>query len=154
MHHVPSDPASLERLHDIVEPAAVSLFWPPAPGWWVVLGLCFIVVTITVWKALHRYSRNAYRRYALRLLGNAGDAHAVNVILKRVALATYPRHEVARLAGKAWTEWLSAHGPDSVSGDSARVLTSGLHQPMDGELDSLRRFARQWIVDHREGPQW
>ena len=48
------DPASLENLRDIAVPPPVP-WWPPAPGWWVVmavLAIAVIVVAFRAWRAM------------------------------------------------------------------------------------------------------
>ena len=43
------DPASLERLHDLVPPAPVP-WWPLAPGWYVLGALILIVAGLAAWR--------------------------------------------------------------------------------------------------------
>ena len=74
MDHGLADPTSLENLHDIVEPARISLWWPLAPGWWVVLTVILCLALIVVWRWFRNYRRNAYRRYGLRELAGVKDA--------------------------------------------------------------------------------
>ena len=96
----------LQPLH-LPEPVP---FWPPAPGWYIA-GL--MVLLLMSWGLIRwlRYLRSQrYRRVAQRLLreiagrkeDNPGEKlRAVNELLKRVALQTYPREKVASLSGKA-----------------------------------------------------
>ena len=50
------DPASLENLRHIVQPAPVP-WWPPAPGWWL---LALILIGLLVWAGFK--VREAIRR--------------------------------------------------------------------------------------------
>ena len=112
------DPLSaLRDIHLPPEPA----FWPPAPGWWIVaLLMALLAGASTLWgRRVAR--RRRPRREALRALGAlrealaAGEApHRVAAesasLLRRVALSRYPRSKVGGLTGKAWLEFLDAHG--------------------------------------------
>jgi Domain of unknown function (DUF4381) len=61
------DPASLDRLHDVIVPAPVP-WWPPAPGWFVVGGALALVVACRLVRAIRHRQLNCYRREALALL--------------------------------------------------------------------------------------
>ncbi|MEO0651765.1 MAG: DUF4381 domain-containing protein, partial [Planctomycetota bacterium] len=96
-----SEAASLARLHDIELPEAVSL-WPSAPGWWLVAGALGSAAVLAGWVWWDRHRSLAYRRAALRELSElraSGELRALPSLLKRVALAAHPRHEVAALSG-------------------------------------------------------
>ncbi|MCB1675836.1 MAG: DUF4381 domain-containing protein, partial [Halioglobus sp.] len=90
----PQDP--LANLHPLREPLAVS-WWPPAPGWWLVLALGIGTVLALTALLLRRYRRSRYRRQALQRLAQMheryladGDAAQfatqTNALLKAVAL--------------------------------------------------------------------
>jgi hypothetical protein len=101
-----SDQYSLSNLWDIVVPEPVS-WWPVAPAVWVVLGLATVGALVFVWRLYVARKRNAYRRAGLALLAEAKSTHDVSVILKRVALAAFPREQVASLAGDDWVAFLN-----------------------------------------------
>ena len=100
-----SEPYSLSNLRDIVVPDPPP-FWPPAPGVWSVLGIVTAVVLIVCWRYNAIRKRNAYRRAGLALLDDASTVHDVSVVLKRVALAAFPREQVASLYGRDWVALL------------------------------------------------
>lgn len=109
------NPAELP-LRDLHPPDPVG-WWPPAPGWWLLL---LFLAGGLVWLArwyLHRRSRNAARRYALRKLeaycdeyGQHGDAvrlgSQLSGLLRRTMLAYAPRADIAGLTGEEWLAWL------------------------------------------------
>ncbi len=142
-----SDPADLSNLRDIVVPPDVS-FWPPAPGWWIVAAAAVALLALLAAAAVVRHRRNAYRREALRDL-DAADARQASGILKRAALAAWPRDQVASLSGAAWLAFLDrtgrtdsfTHGP----GRDLEALTFG----GAGDRDAVVVAARQWLRDHR-----
>jgi hypothetical protein len=139
---MPQDAASLQNLRDIVIPEPPTL-WPPAPGVWVllVIALAVAIALFLLWRRTR--ARNAYRRAGIALLEDARTTRDVNVILKRVALAAWPRPEVAPLYGDDWAAFLD--------GNCARSRFSSL-APVDDATEpprELTRSARIWIRHHR-----
>jgi hypothetical protein len=139
---MPQDSASLQNLRDIVVPDPPPL-WPPAPGIWVLLVIALAVVTALVLLWWRARARKAYRRAGLELLETARTARDINVVLKRVALAAWPRSEVAPLYGDDWTAFLD--------GSCGRSRFSSLGTIDDAAEPSrqLTRSARTWIRHHR-----
>ncbi len=144
-----TDPASLQNLRGIVEPPPVP-WWPPAPGWWVVIGVVACALLLFGWRAWRRWRRNAYRRAARAELARASTVPQVAEILKRTALAAYPRTDVASLSGSAWLDWLEETGGRSVPESIGRSLTSAVFgSDDDGASGDLTTFVAQWINRHR-----
>ena len=135
---------SLADLHDIVLPQAPPL-WPPAAGFWVLL-LVAVVLVFSAWRLYRRMRhRNAYRRFGLAELRRARTVHEVSVILKRVALAAWPREQVASLYGRDWVGFLNAHGR------GCRFDERLWRQPEGAADPALRDEAARWIRRHRAG---
>lgn len=144
-----SDPASLENLYDIVEPPPVP-WWPPAPGWWILAALLFAAACAL---AIHRYRKwraDAYRRAALRQVEAARTTGELATILKRTALAAFPRTEIASLAGAKWRRWLEKTGGQAASEEVARLLEVGVYRnPESSETSALAAFTLHWITRHK-----
>lgn len=136
------DQYNLSMLRDIVIPDAPSL-WPPAAGVWVALGIVVAIVALVGWRLHLIRERNAYRRSGLSLLAQAETAHDISVIVKRVALAAFPREQVASLYGDEWAAFLHRTCPRSYFLALARTM--GNTEP-DEELVDL---ADIWIRHHR-----
>lgn len=103
-------------LRDLHLPEAIG-WWPPAPGWWVLLALAVGGLVLAAHALYRRHRRNAPRRLALRHLARlrrdyardadlARFATGLSALLRRAMLAYAPRQEVAGLTGHAWLEWL------------------------------------------------
>jgi hypothetical protein len=138
-----SDPGDLSNLRDIVVPPDVSL-WPPAPGWWIVGAAVVASAAVVAAATIARHRRNAYRRAALRELMTA-DAGAISAILKRAALAAFPREKVASLNGAAWLTFLDRTGGTRFVSSDLETLTYG----GDGDRAAAAAEARRWIERHR-----
>lgn len=132
----------LENLRDIVVPEPPPL-WPPAPGVWVLLVVAVaLAAALFLWWRRAR-ARNAYRRAGLALLETARTTREVTVILKRVALAAFPRPMVASLYGDEWVAFLDG------SCRRARFSTLGELEVSDEASADLRSAATIWIKHHR-----
>lgn len=143
------DPASLDNLSDIAVPPPVS-WWPLAPGWWFVIIATMMLIAVSAWRFWLRWNQNAYRRTALVELRNAESAFAIAEILKRTALAAFPRADVASLSGQAWCKFLDDTMDGPFDQTVAEALMVDLYSQTDGvQSETLRRFASQWIGQHR-----
>jgi hypothetical protein len=146
-----NDPATtLDRLNDLVLPTDVAL-WPPAPGWYVVIGIIFVTIFYYIRRARINWKANAYRRAALRELADAEDATAIAEVLRRTALAIAPRHVIAASTGHGWLDWLEQQSPDPVPDTVREHLNSGIYRrpAAQRELTNLRDYAARWISGHK-----
>ena len=131
---------ALAELRGIHLPEPIG-FWPPAPGWWALLGLV-VAAALGFWLWTRARQRSV-ARHALRELDRlARDAAApdvqtlataVSALLRRVALLRYGRARVAPLHGPAWQDFLSETAP--------RATRRGRFVPDAGLLLSLAPYA-------------
>lgn len=153
----PQDP--LAQLHPLREPAMTG-WWPPAPGWWLLALLLLIALAALGWWLWQRYRANAYRRQALAQLaqirsdyaGGSGPEQslvALNALLKSVALRAYPRREVAALSGRAWLAFLNQQGAGKLQFEEALVVAHYRQDPGEVDLDDLLACSARWIRLHR-----
>ncbi|MFV8819897.1 DUF4381 domain-containing protein [Haliea sp. E17] len=163
-----SDSTSLDRLHDIVAPAAAP-WWPPAPGWQILLGVLAALAALALLRGFIRWQGNHYRREALaelaalRKRGERGDdagevvAH-MSVLLKRVALTAFPRTRVATLSGEAWFAFLDRTGGTRFAAGTG-ALMEAVNYGIAGnalaaqDLALLESQLRHWIRHHRVLPE-
>lgn len=152
-----TDPGSLERLHDIATAPPVS-WWPLAPGWYIVAAVGAILLGIGISVAIVRWRRDGYRREALRELEPlipSKNLAAIAELLKRVALAAYPREQVASLTGGPWLAFLDATGGNGrFASGSGQVLEAALFRPgplsvKDDDFAALVNNVCHWIKHHR-----
>jgi hypothetical protein len=146
---MPPDAASLENLRDIVVPQPVT-WWPPAPGWWVVMSISAIAVFVVAFRAWRVWRANAYRRAALHELPLATTVTGIAEIVKRTALVAYSRTDIAALSGSNWSQWLGEAGGGQVPDQVAEALTQGVFGKVDNvNIGEVRVFAADWIKHHR-----
>lgn len=160
------DPTSLDRLHDILVPASTP-WWPPAPGWYWVLGFVLVLAIILVLATFIRWQHNRYRREALaelrRMEGQWKNATAratallaLAELLKRTALTAFPREQVASLTGPSWFAFLDRTAPGArFSGGLGAMLENAIHHPgsaatlADSKCEELANAIHHWIKHHK-----
>ena len=139
----------LDMLEPVPDPAPISLI-PQTPGW-VVLGI--VVLGLIFWIARRITSRRqarAYRRAALVELAGANDDVArIATVLRRTALAGFPRAEVAGLTGVDWLNFLDqSYDGKGFSGDAGQVLLTAPYRENTAD-PAFTDLARKWITTHR-----
>ena len=150
-------PQLLNLMHELVMPEPVA-WLPQTPGWWIILGWVLAVLLLLAWQFAKRRRRNRYRRDALAELeavsaapelGPAESAQHIAALLKRTALAAYPRDEVAALYGADWAQFLKdSSGNDRQIADAADMLAAAAYR-LDADGSVLARPASRWIRLHR-----
>jgi hypothetical protein len=161
-----TDPTSLERLHDLVQPPAIP-WWPPAPAWYWVLGLLAVLVLVYLVKAILHWQHNRYRREALHLASReqrrlhdpatrAAALVGLGELLKRTALTAYPREQTASLTGASWLAFLdrTSRAPGSLPAELA-ALEAAAYDPRTAthldapQADRLAAAVREWLAHHQ-----
>ncbi|MEM8955610.1 MAG: DUF4381 domain-containing protein [Verrucomicrobiota bacterium] len=142
------DPTSLENLRDLVTPPPAP-WWPPAPGWFALGAIVFAAALFLALRAYRHYRQNAYRRQALRELETTDSPQEIAALLKRTALAAYPRSKVASLSGSAWTDWLTTTSNTPLPAEVATQLTHSIFSKENTEnAQTLRAYTKSWIIHH------
>jgi hypothetical protein len=103
-------------------------------------------------QAIRRWRANRYRREALRELALAGPDQ-FSALLKRTALAAWPRGKVASLTGNAWLKFLSDAGAtesfQSAPGNRIEELAFRAGPASVEDEQTLRAAVAEWIRRHR-----
>jgi len=165
----PAAQAALEKLADVAVPAPVP--WTPQTWGWVALAVLLgALATWLVVRTMRRRRANRYRVEALAELGaleaRLADAsertaalQAISPLLKRVALAAWPRADVAALSGVAWVAFLRQHaGRSGFPDEAAHLLADGEYRPdalarlSAADARRVAAYVREWIEGHRVHP--
>nr|WP_319387401.1 DUF4381 domain-containing protein [uncultured Roseibium sp.] len=139
----------IELLEPVPEPAPISM--APQTMGWVWLGLVLLLLCAALTRILvQRWRRDAYRRAALAELGtSAQDASSLARLVRRTALAAYPRSAVASLFGNSWLTFLDdAYGGSGFSNGPGKVLSTAPYQ-QEPAGEPLRLLVKEWIKRHR-----
>ena len=144
-------PDMIAQLVPPPEPPTVSM-WPATPVAKGLGVLILLLLLLFIWRQIQIYRANAYRRAALAELQQAeGDGAKIAEILRRTALAAYPRKKVAALTGDDWLQFLNQHYPDNAfDGEVGRaLLESPYRKSATADTRALYEAARDWIRQHK-----
>jgi hypothetical protein len=157
---IANDPVA--GLIDIPLPQPVSL-WPQTWPLRIAIAVLLATAIVVVWRAVHHWRVNRYRRDALAELKRiertfdpdaapAEFSARLSTLVRRTALAAFPRETIAPLAGLDWLAFLdrSSSGLQFSCGPG-RLLASAPYQstaPSSAELRSLADLVRRWIRGH------
>jgi Ca-activated chloride channel family protein len=138
----------------------VSL-WPQTWLLRIAILLVAVLTVLAIWRFVHRYRANRYRREALSELDRmrqtpdaAPDrlAAQLSLLVRRTALGVFPRETIAPLTGTAWLSFLDrSYGGEEFSKGAGRWLASAPYQqtaPDRDELNTLLGLVRRWIRVH------
>ncbi|WP_169334846.1 DUF4381 domain-containing protein [Salinimonas chungwhensis] len=148
----------LSQLNDIHKTSAQA--WPAAWGWWLVglLALAVIVGLFFWWRRQRRF--NMPRREAISEMKQIDDKSndwpsQMNQVLKRAALAYYPRYSLSGLYGQRWTQFMVERVSRSQQPQMAKRLNElqdMLYQPTRPDptlFNSCQKAALDWLKKAR-----
>ncbi len=145
---------NLVELYDqLIAPSAppdVSMM-PQTVGWAWLAGIVAAMAGFGLRWWYLRHKANAYRRAGLQVLDGCGnDPTMIATLLRRTALAAFPRATVAGLTGDIWLRFLdnSLGQPLFAGTEAGRVLTKAPYAGGDPS-DALASAARVWITKHK-----
>jgi Ca-activated chloride channel family protein len=154
-----SAPDPVAGLIDMPLPQAVSL-WPQTGPARLAIVVALAALIATAWWIVRRRRSNGYRREALAELrwierGDTADTRAVvadlAALVRRTALAAFPREQIVALTGPAWRAFLDrSYRGDEFSRGAGRALEAA-YRPMPPEqsaLPALIELVRRWIRHH------
>lgn len=154
---MPAVDDALAALRDIHLPAEPG-WWPPAPGWWLLTLIVLAVLTTLAhhtkkWRAKSLPRRRALHRLAELQSRSDQGCDPVSLIgdlstlLRRTALARYPREDVAGLTGQNWLRFLDRSGDtDQFTVGPGECLMSAPYRQQDSiDTAGVLRLAESWI---------
>ena len=145
-------------LRDIHLPGPIS-WWPPAPGWWILVVLLMVGTILVVAYTHYRRKRNRIRRVSLKEIDaiqevfqshrdNTRLVRELSVLLRRVCISRYPRVDVASLTGVEWASFLDRNidGKPFSEGDGIVLITEPYRKNPDIDANALLSCCRSWIA--------
>ncbi|WP_082674474.1 DUF4381 domain-containing protein [Thiohalocapsa sp. ML1] len=146
-------------------------WWPPAPGWWIVLAALVLlgfllwrydprwrlyvplpVITLGTWRWEAAQGLRALRRRLVREPVKPAAAE-LSELLRRIAMARHGRAACAGLHGEAWLAWLTANDPRGFdwTANARALLIAPYAQPAaaNTERESIRALvdaAMEWVA--------
>ncbi len=149
-------PILLEQLRDIALPA-VTPFWPPAPGWWVLFAVVLAGSILFLRSMRQRWLAVEYQREANKLLTDlyscwqesaddrtfAVEAHQ---LVRRISIHHSGRSPVARLTGRAMTDRANEISSSALSPTTGSLLTELSYQrEVHFDVDQVHSELMAWI---------
>lgn len=143
------DPSTLlSQLKDIHPPAPIGL-WPLAPGWWIVIILSFVAISVSgyallsCWRA-RQWKRQAKQRFS-RLLNEYNKTPSrhtiieINKLLKQTLSSARNDHRFLTLHEEKWEDALLSVKKNQstiLHNEEARILSNGIYTPTEIHLDN------------------
>ena len=153
--------ASLDNLHDIILPDAVS-FFPPAPGWYIVALLLLALLFHFVIQGYKHYKKSQYKREALQELAfykeNDKDKNKKNAIellglAKRIGIVAFGRENIAKFSEDSWWDFMEKHSKVKINTELRQEITRLLYEEvytMNRALhDNIKHLVTLWIKTHK-----
>lgn len=154
------DPLAGLRAYHLPEPPS---WWPPAPGWWVLAALIVLgALLVLLYLRRRRRCRGAARQamYELQQLrrgwrqhaDGAASARALSRLLRRFAMAAFPRRDVAALTGERWLRFLDQQGGQGrfVDGPGRWLIEAPYRPAMPGSVDEVATLVEDWIRHNQD----
>lgn len=155
---MPANTQILHALRDIHLPKAIS-FWPPAPGWFVLVILGIAVFVSLAYYLQRRWQRSKANKAALLQLAVLQQqrqempatevAANIAILLRRVALSHYLRTDIAALQGDAWLHFLDKTGKTNTFIQHKHLLLKIPYKKhTKNDVTILFTLAKRWIKYH------
>ena len=144
------------ELRDIHLPDA-SLWWPPAPGWWI--GLLLILLLLWLLPRLLRWLRHKpAKRLSLQELERIRRGYKegqseiavlrdVTTLLRRVVISYYGRDYNAAFTGSQWIDQVQQLAPGAgFNGQQLQLLAHDRYRAQcEFDVDALLQSLEQWL---------
>ena len=144
------------ELRDIHLPDA-SLWWPPAPGWWLSL-LVIVLLAILLPRLLSWYRHKPLRQLSLQELARIRQTYKqgqsekkvlneVVSLLRRVTISYYGRNAAAAATGADWQLQLQRLSQQTgFSEQQLELLVNGRYRPhCEFDIEQLLQSCEGWL---------
>jgi len=143
--------APLDNLHGFYQPPSPA--WTPQTiGWYVLFTIAALFLLWMIVHLVRRWFAGRYRREALRELALV-PPEQFSALLKRTALAAWPRNKVASLSGEPWLTFLNESADGNLfhcsPADGIEEIALRSEALSSEDERSLRQTTAAWIRRHR-----
>ena len=152
----------LNTLRDIHMPPPIS-WWPLAPGWWIASVIVIVLAAFLIAYWVRRSRRARAKKAALAELmqlkaqyqhtKNGSVVADISLLLRRAALAYFPRSRVASLHSYTWLQFLDSCGnTHAFTQGTGRLLLHASYKPTEKltaspqQINELFLLAKQWCL--------
>ncbi len=147
--------SDLALLRDIHHPPAISI-WPLAMGWYLLIGIVVTILIAACYVLFKRWTKHRVKRLVLARIEelkiqqnkqHINISHELSALLKRAALASHPRRQVAGLYGQPWLDFLDKTGiTTEFSQGAGRLLIICPYQGKNEDLpEQLFHLIKCWV---------
>lgn len=139
----------LDQLEPVPVPPSVPMY-PQTAGWLVLGAALILALAFALWCWRKHRQATAHRRAALTELSLAADDRAtIAEILRRTALVSFPRGDVAGLIGAQWAAFLDqSYGGDGFASPTGQALLASPYRGTAPDAQATA-LARDWIKRHK-----
>ncbi len=147
-------------LESLKEPEAVSFTFETI-GWSILGFLILTLICFMLYKRLKHYQQNAYRRDAHKEIlvlenqfqkeQNSIQLNKTLILLKRVAITTFGRKEVAQLHGDKWLLFLDSKAKNSSFTKYNQTISDALNETEKIDIKKTKaifELTKKWIKIH------
>ncbi len=151
-----ANPSLLKQLKDIHMPKAIGI-WPLAPGWWIVIGIVMLILIATIYFILKRRGKITAKKLALQQLYALEEEYSADtntnllsdlaILLRRAAIAYYPRSNIAKLHGEKWLAFLDETSKSKryTQGVGRALLHGPYAASYEDDLTPIFSLVKSWI---------
>lgn len=147
-------PDLLKQLRDIHYPPPIPV-WPLAMGWYILFGLLIVVAILVAYLWIQQIKKQLLKKIVLKRLDELEEqqhvqqdvAEELSMLLRRAALAKYPRHVVAGLYGEEWLNFLNktAMTTEFTEGVGKLLIVSPYRGKAQALPESLFHLIKNWV---------
>lgn len=144
---------------DFIPPEKIDMS-PTGPGWYVLGGIISLLILVILIREYSHFLKNTYKRVATRdidtivtnNLSLQESVYQINTTLKRVAITSYDRDQVAHLNGQTWIDFLNEHWKGNFTDKESELLMDAAYmKPSENSsevLSQLIQSSKKWIKNH------
>jgi len=159
--------SEISNLNPIFVPEPVQ-FEPVTIGWYILATILLLLAIFITYRVIKKWRENSYRRLAIKQLKKINVSliptdncykaiQQISILLKRVALKSYPRKSVASLYGNEWITFLTKKSKRiKFHPSTTKIITESVYKSSGSaedvnreELNDFVTDVKKWIGGHR-----